>query len=91
MPIAPENRQNNAYLESLSQKTNALKSVTINIYDNARNHETIDNTVRTLSPPPVLVMSFEGEFTRANHARAHSIRAKCFPLYPQISKAALDD
>ncbi|EEP76335.1 predicted protein [Uncinocarpus reesii 1704] len=50
-------RQNNAFLESLSQKTNALKSVTIDIYDNARNQETIDNTVRSspaLSPPSLL-------------------------------------
>ncbi|KAK2743687.1 hypothetical protein FQN57_004796 [Myotisia sp. PD_48] len=37
-------RQNNSLLESLSQKTNALKSVTIDIYDNARNQESIDNT-----------------------------------------------
>ena len=39
-------RQNNALLNSLAQKTSALKSVTIDIYDNARNQETIDNTVR---------------------------------------------
>lgn len=44
------NRQNNALLNSLAQKTSALKSVTIDIYDNARNHETIDNTVRPLFP-----------------------------------------
>lgn len=50
--LTPSNRQNNALLNSLAQKTSALKSVTIDIYDNARNHETIDNTV--LPPPPIL-------------------------------------
>jgi hypothetical protein len=38
-------RQNNALLSSLAHKTSALKSVTIDIYDNARNQETIDSTV----------------------------------------------
>jgi blocked early in transport 1 len=41
----PSSRQNNALLNSLAQKTSALKSVTIDIYDNAHNQETIDNTV----------------------------------------------
>ncbi|KAL2217497.1 hypothetical protein M432DRAFT_440184 [Thermoascus aurantiacus ATCC 26904] len=42
-------QQNNALLNSLSQKTAALKSVTINIYDNARDHGTIDNTSEVFS------------------------------------------
>lgn len=43
-------RQNNALLNSLSQKTNALKSVTVDIYDNARDQQTIDNTVSFAFP-----------------------------------------
>ncbi|EEH47426.2 uncharacterized protein PADG_03510 [Paracoccidioides brasiliensis Pb18] len=39
-------QQNNALLDALAQKTRALKSVTIDIYDNARDHNTIENTVR---------------------------------------------
>ncbi|KAN0068400.1 hypothetical protein V8E54_013596 [Elaphomyces granulatus] len=38
-------QQNNALLSSLAHKTSALKSVTIDIYDNARNQESIDSTV----------------------------------------------
>lgn len=41
-------RQNNALLNSLSSKVSALKSVTIDIYDNARDQETLDNAVRIL-------------------------------------------
>ncbi|KMK63120.1 hypothetical protein Y699_03950 [Aspergillus fumigatus Z5] len=39
-------QQNNALLNSLSSKVSALKSVTIDIYDNARDHETLDHSVR---------------------------------------------
>jgi hypothetical protein len=53
--LAP-NRQNNALLNSLAQKTSALKSVTIDIYDNARNHETIDNTVLPPSATPTTIV-----------------------------------
>lgn len=52
--LIPFKRQNNALLNSLAQKTSALKSVTIDIYDNARNHETIDSTVTTSSLYPIL-------------------------------------
>jgi hypothetical protein len=39
------NRQNNALLNSLSSKVSALRSVTIDIHDNARDQETLDHTV----------------------------------------------
>ncbi|KAJ9192639.1 hypothetical protein DTO166G4_9204 [Paecilomyces variotii] len=42
-------RQNNALLDSLASKTSALKSVTIDIYDNARDQQTIDNTSEVFS------------------------------------------
>ncbi|KAL1861261.1 hypothetical protein Plec18167_002957 [Paecilomyces lecythidis] len=42
-------RQNNALLDSLASKTSALKSVTIDIYDNARDQQTIDSTSEVFS------------------------------------------
>lgn len=39
------NRQNNALLNSLSSKVSALRSVTIDIHDNARDQDTLDHTV----------------------------------------------
>jgi blocked early in transport 1 len=38
-------RQNNARLDELSAKVSALRGVTIDIYDNARAQDVIDNTV----------------------------------------------
>ena len=43
------NRQNNDLLSSLAAKTSALKHVTLNIYDNARSQEVLDNTNETFS------------------------------------------
>lgn len=43
-------RQNNARLESLSSKVTALRGVTVDIYDNARAQDVIDNTVCQLPP-----------------------------------------
>ncbi|MBE3045261.1 SNARE domain- containing protein [Candidatus Bathyarchaeota archaeon] len=41
-------RQNNARLDELSAKVSALRGVTVDIYDNARAQDVLDNTV---SPP----------------------------------------
>lgn len=38
--------QNNSRLDELSSKVTALRGVTMNIYDNARAQDVIDNTVR---------------------------------------------
>jgi hypothetical protein len=38
-------RQNNSRLSELSAKVTALRGVTVDIYDNARAQEVIDNTV----------------------------------------------
>lgn len=38
-------RQNNARLDELSAKVSALRGVTIDIYDDAREHGVIDSTV----------------------------------------------
>lgn len=42
-------RQNDSRLEELASKVTALRGVTIDIYDNARDQEIIDQTVRTPS------------------------------------------
>ncbi|KAI9926878.1 hypothetical protein ASPWEDRAFT_177107 [Aspergillus wentii DTO 134E9] len=42
-------RQNNALLNSLSGKVSALKSVTIDIYDNARDQNTLNNSNEVFS------------------------------------------
>ncbi|KAF2745344.1 hypothetical protein M011DRAFT_406728 [Sporormia fimetaria CBS 119925] len=42
-------RQNNTRLEELASKVHALRGVTIDIYDNARDHAVIDSTSETFS------------------------------------------
>jgi blocked-early-in-transport protein 1 len=41
-------RQNNSRLSELSAKVTALRGVTVDIYDNARAQDVIDNTVHGL-------------------------------------------
>jgi hypothetical protein len=41
-------RQNNSRLAELSTKVSALRGVTVDIYDNARAQDVIDDTVRIL-------------------------------------------
>ena len=43
-------RQNNSRLSELSAKVTALRGVTVDIYDNARAQDVIDNTVWPLHP-----------------------------------------
>lgn len=42
-------RQNNDLLKSLSSKVSNLKSVTIDIHDNARDQDTLDHAVSSLA------------------------------------------
>ncbi|KAE8149823.1 hypothetical protein BDV25DRAFT_120681 [Aspergillus avenaceus] len=42
-------QQNNALLNSLSSKVSALKSVTIDIHDNARDQHTLDHSSQVFS------------------------------------------
>ena len=51
-------RQNNARLEELSAKVSSLRGVTVDIYDNARAQDVIDNTVRDTFPPPFPISPF---------------------------------
>ncbi len=47
-PVNPflQRRQNNSRLDELSSKVSALRGVTVNIYDNARDQGVIDSSVR---------------------------------------------
>ncbi|KAI9759257.1 MAG: hypothetical protein M4579_002466 [Chaenotheca gracillima] len=42
-------RQNDSRLNELSAKVSALRGVTVDIYDNARNHSVIDNSNEVFS------------------------------------------
>lgn len=48
------NRQNNSRLSELSSKVSALRGVTVDIYDNARDQHVIDNSVRPSPSIPTL-------------------------------------
>ncbi|OCT53199.1 Protein transport protein sft1 [Cladophialophora carrionii] len=56
--------QNNALLTSLSQKTSALKHITLDIYDNARNQGTLDSTNEVFSSMSTNIRGSAGRLTR---------------------------
>jgi len=56
--------QNNALLSSLSAKTSALKHITLDIYDNARNQSTLDNTNEVFSSMSTNIRGSAGRLTR---------------------------
>jgi len=58
-------RQNNDLLNSLAHKATALKSVTIDIYDNARDHETLNNTSEVFSSLSTNIRGSASRLTRA--------------------------
>jgi len=57
-------RQNNALLEELSGKVSALRGVTVDIYDHARNQEVIDNSNEVFSSMGTSLKSSAGRLTR---------------------------
>jgi blocked early in transport 1 len=57
-------RQNNALLSSLAAKTSQLKHVTLNIYDNARSQDTLDNTNEVFSNMSTTIRGSAGRLTR---------------------------
>ncbi|MCJ1369537.1 hypothetical protein MMC20_000749 [Loxospora ochrophaea] len=56
--------QNNAQLSALSSKVSALRDVTVNIYDNARNQDVIDNSSETFSSMTTSIKSSAGRLGR---------------------------
>ncbi|ATY58371.1 SNARE protein [Cordyceps militaris] len=57
-------RQNNSRLDELSAKVSALRGVTIDIYDNARAQDVIDNTSETFSSMGTQMRGSAGRLTR---------------------------
>ena len=57
-------RQNDARLDELSAKVSALRGVTIDIYDNARAQDVIDNTNDIFSSMSSQLASGAGRMTR---------------------------
>lgn len=56
--------QNNALLSSLQAKSSQLKHITLNIYDNARDQTTLDNTNEAFSSMGTNLKSSMGRLTR---------------------------
>ncbi|CEJ90913.1 Putative SNARE domain-containing protein [[Torrubiella] hemipterigena] len=56
--------QNNSRLEELSSKVSALRGVTMNIYDNARAQDVIDNTSETFSSMTTQMRGSASRLTR---------------------------
>ncbi|RKU49221.1 hypothetical protein DL546_009267 [Coniochaeta pulveracea] len=60
-------RQNNARLAELGSKVSALRGVTIDIYDDARDHRVIDSTSDTFSS---MTTSLKGSASRLGRMAA---------------------
>jgi blocked-early-in-transport protein 1 len=57
-------RQNNARLDELSAKVSALRGVTVDVYDNARNHQLIEGTSDTFSTMTTQIKGSAGRLGR---------------------------
>ncbi|KAI1301091.1 hypothetical protein F5Y03DRAFT_362993 [Xylaria venustula] len=57
-------RQNNARLEELSAKVSSLRGVTVDIYDNARAQDVIDNTNDTFASMSTQLKGSAGRLSR---------------------------
>lgn len=73
-------RQNNSRLSELSAKVTALRGVTVDIYDNARAQDVIDDTVR-----PLTSVSYKRDLKLMNCSQIPS------PPCPHPSRAPLVD
>ncbi|EPE25510.1 hypothetical protein GLAREA_01422 [Glarea lozoyensis ATCC 20868] len=70
-------RQNNSRLSDLSAKVTALRGVTIDIYDNARQQDVIDNTSDTFSS---MGTSLKGSAGRLGRMAASGNKVAVFKL-----------
>lgn len=57
-------RQNNSRLDELASKVTALRGVTIDIYDNAREQDNIDSATGTFSTMSTQMKGSAGRLTR---------------------------
>ncbi|CAK7239826.1 MAG: hypothetical protein STHCBS139747_001261 [Sporothrix thermara] len=57
-------RQNNSRLDELASKVTALRGVTIDIYDNARQQDVLDSTNETFSSMSTQLKGSAGRLTR---------------------------
>ncbi|RPB29556.1 hypothetical protein L211DRAFT_775515, partial [Terfezia boudieri ATCC MYA-4762] len=76
-------RQNNARLDELASKITALRGVTVDIYDNARDQRLLDQNVASYSA--LLPSIIPNRNTRANYMCV--ARPMHLPPYPPPSKA----
>jgi len=70
-------RQNNSRLSELSAKVTALRGVTVDIYDNARAQDVIDNTSDTFSS---MGTSLKGSAVRMGRMAASGNKVAIFKL-----------
>ncbi|KAF2716689.1 hypothetical protein K431DRAFT_323660 [Polychaeton citri CBS 116435] len=70
-------RQNNDSLAALQSKVSALRSVTVDIYDNARDHAVLDNTSETFSS---MTTSIKGSARRLGVMARQGDRVAVFKL-----------
>jgi len=74
-------RQNNTRLAELSSKVSALRGVTVDIYDNARAQDVIDNTSDTFSS---MSTSLKGSAGRLGRMAASGNKIAIFKLSGMI-------
>ncbi|KAI0133546.1 hypothetical protein BJ170DRAFT_678491 [Xylariales sp. AK1849] len=79
-------RQNNARLEELSAKVSSLRGVTVDIYDNARAQDVIDNTSDTFSS---MATQLKGSAGRLGRMAASGNKVAIFKLSAIIIGAFL--
>ncbi|KAG9203131.1 hypothetical protein G6514_003654 [Epicoccum nigrum] len=79
-------RQNNSRLDELSAKVSALRGVTIDIYDNARDQGVIDSTSESFSS---LGTSLKGSATRLTRMAASGNKVAVLKLAAMLSGVAL--
>ncbi|KAL8925325.1 MAG: hypothetical protein Q9208_003615 [Pyrenodesmia sp. 3 TL-2023] len=60
----PLRRQNNSRLDELSSKVSALRGVTVDIYDNARSQDVLDNTNEVFSSMTTSIKGSAGRLGR---------------------------
>ncbi|KAK2603541.1 hypothetical protein QQS21_004310 [Conoideocrella luteorostrata] len=70
-------RQNNSRLDELSAKVSALRGVTVDIYDNARAQDVIDNTSETFSS---MAGQMKGSASRLTRMAASGNKIAVFKL-----------